>query len=114
MHKTVVSQELLSAKGVKVSSLPFFSRCKVEVIRGVFHQKAGGVIIPIGVLKNHPVALYGVMQSRKETGSERKAYLNEKLLSCCFRLSKASPPRSTAKQMFSWEVFATFMQESCP
>lgn len=92
MQKTV-SQELLSAKGVKVSSLPFFSRCKVVVIKGVFHQKAGGVIIPIGVLKNHPVALYSVMQSRKRTGSER----NEKLLSCCFRLAEPSLPRSTAK-----------------
>ena len=91
MHKTVVSQELLSAKVVKVSSLPFFSCCKVAVIRGVFHQEAGSVIIPIGVLKNHPVTLYNVMQSRKRTGSEREAYLNEKLLSCCFRLSKPSP-----------------------
>lgn len=91
MHETVVSQELFSAKVVKVSSLPFFSRCKVAVIRGVFHQKAGSVIIPIGVLKNHPVALYNVMQSRKRTGSAREAYLNKKLLSCCFRLSKPSP-----------------------
>lgn len=44
-----------------VSSLPFILCCKVAVIRGVFHQKAGSVIIPIGVLKNHPVALYNTV-----------------------------------------------------
>lgn len=60
---------------------------------GVFHQKAGSVIIPIGVLKNHPVALYNAMWRRERTASERggESYLNEELLSCCFHLSKPSP-----------------------
>lgn len=53
MPMTAVSQETLGTKIVKVSSLPFFPRCKVAVIRGVFHQKAGSVIIPIGALKKH-------------------------------------------------------------
>lgn len=53
MHTTIVSQEILNAKIVRVSTLPFFPYCKVVIIRGVFHQKAGDVIIPIGVLKNH-------------------------------------------------------------
>lgn len=52
MQIHVLSQELLSAKVVAVSSLPFFSDCKVAVIRGVFHQKASRVIIPIGAEKS--------------------------------------------------------------
>ena len=70
------SRATLCRSSQKQVVCPFSSHCKVVVIRGVFHQKAGSVIIPIGVLKNHPVTLYNVMQSR-EKDRERERGLSE-------------------------------------
>lgn len=120
MPRTVVSQELLSVEVVKVSSLPFSSRCKVEVIRGVFYQKKQAVLLFDWSAEKSPSSTlqrYAEREREKSRQRERESLIWIKSSPpCCAQLSK-QPPRLQGQQpskCLYGGCLPGFLQKSCP